>query len=107
MNVLFLGAFAHADDIRSSAANIEDSAEQVAIIDRFTREFCPEIFSCFDCFPCDKQLSCFDNLCAYVLEVTFYFFNRGVLFAYNRMGDVVTGICILNCVEVLHSNLPI
>ena len=36
VNGLFLGAFAHADDIRSSATNIEDSAEQVAIVDRFT-----------------------------------------------------------------------
>ena len=34
VNGLFLGGFAHADDIRSSAANIEDSAEQVAIVDR-------------------------------------------------------------------------
>ena len=36
MNGLFLGAFGHADDIRSSAAIIEDSAEQVAIVDKFT-----------------------------------------------------------------------
>jgi len=36
VNSLFLGAFAHVDDIRSSAANIEDSAEQVAIVDSLT-----------------------------------------------------------------------
>ena len=40
VNGLFLGAFAHADDIRSSAANFEDSAEQVATIDRFTSSKC-------------------------------------------------------------------
>lgn len=40
MNGLFLGAFAHADDIRSSAANFEDSAEQVATVDRFTSSKC-------------------------------------------------------------------
>ena len=40
VNGLFLGAFAHADDIRSSAANIEDSAEQVATVDRFPSSKC-------------------------------------------------------------------
>ena len=34
--VFSLRALAHANDIRSSAANIEDSAEQVAMVDSIT-----------------------------------------------------------------------
>jgi len=36
VNGLFLGVLAHTNDIRSSAANIEDSAEQVAMVDSIT-----------------------------------------------------------------------
>ena len=35
VNGLFLGAFAHADDIRTSAANIEDATDQVLTDDSF------------------------------------------------------------------------
>ena len=46
INGLFLGAFAHADDIRTSATNFEDVAEQAAIVDSFTKSrglcLCPE-----------------------------------------------------------------
>ena len=37
VNGLFLGAFAHADNIRTSATNFEDVAEQAAIVDSFTK----------------------------------------------------------------------
>ena len=46
VNDLFLGGFAHADDIRSSATNLMDTTEQVATIDSFTKSrgfcLCPE-----------------------------------------------------------------
>ena len=46
VNGLFLGAFAHADDILTSATNFEDVAEHVAIADYFTKSrglcLCPE-----------------------------------------------------------------
>ena len=46
VNGLFLGAFAHADDIRTSATNFEDVAERAAIVDSFTKSrglcLCPE-----------------------------------------------------------------
>ena len=46
VNGLFLGAFAHADDIRSSAANLMDAKEQITTVDSFTKSrglhLCPE-----------------------------------------------------------------
>ena len=36
INGLYLGAFAHADDIRTSATNIEDVSTQIATVDSFT-----------------------------------------------------------------------
>ena len=42
INGLYLGAFAHADDIRTSATNIEDVSTQISTVDSFTstREMC-------------------------------------------------------------------
>ena len=37
INGLYLGAFAHANDIRTCATNIEDAAEQVSTMDTFTQ----------------------------------------------------------------------
>ena len=37
VNGLYLGAFAHADDIRTSATNIEDATEQASAVDFFTK----------------------------------------------------------------------
>ena len=37
VNGLFLEAFAHADDIRTSAANTEDTTEQVLTVESFTK----------------------------------------------------------------------
>ena len=46
INGLNLGAFAHADDIRTSTTNLEDVSEQVSTVDTFTQsrglKLCPE-----------------------------------------------------------------
>ena len=46
INGLYLGSFAHADDIRTSSANLEDALEQVMAVDNFTKSrslrLCPE-----------------------------------------------------------------
>ena len=46
VNGLFLGPFAHADDIWSSAANLKDAKEQITTVDSFTKSrglhLCPE-----------------------------------------------------------------
>ena len=46
INGLYLGAFTHADDIRTSATNLEDVSEQVSTVDTFTQsrvlKLCPE-----------------------------------------------------------------
>jgi hypothetical protein len=38
INSLYLGAFAHADNIRTSATNLEDVSEQVSTVDTPNRE---------------------------------------------------------------------
>ena len=46
INGLYLGAFAHADDIRTKDTNFEDVREQVSTVDTFTKyrglKLCPE-----------------------------------------------------------------
>ena len=46
INGLFLGAFAHADDLRTMASNIEDTTAQATLVNDFTRSrglrLCPE-----------------------------------------------------------------
>ena len=46
INGLYLGAFSHADDIRTNATNFEDVREQVSAVDTFTKsrslKLCPE-----------------------------------------------------------------
>ena len=57
INGLFLGAFAYADDIRTTASNLADATEQVLTVHSFTESrglhLCPEKCAIF---PSNKQM---------------------------------------------------
>ena len=55
INGLFLGAFAHVDDLRAYSTSLSDAKTQVSVVNSYTNsrglKLCPENCSCY-CSPC-------------------------------------------------------
>ena len=132
INGLFLGAFGHADDLRTMASNIEDATHQASFINSFTRSrglhLCPEkcallqsgnnILPCIDdelSLPLEKTVKClgvwWDNsssshVCVKerIQKARATFFANGQLGAFHGLLNPLSSRSIIESCVLLYSS---